>query len=936
MVKRHEVVDARLWEAGAQRWHSLHPFITLELPHITDWTIGLGSLTLPGNHPQSAALNRVRAGIPLPVSFEVNGVKWSGQITSAALKSEKGAPPVWECKIESDDKHSHRLLARDTAVSAADLTSTRLQGWLGDVTHQLVASAAQRTGLPVYVLVEGEGDPIDVEARTEDTIHDVLQDATVGSRLHLDVRMLQPGDPLPGVGEISHYSGVMERMWQEAQLEAGLWPHAETHPRIVGKAAPNPQLLLPSRSWRGEGTVNINGEVLGKPTAGICWVPFETRVTQPADYFATVDPAGVRVTTEAELRAQQDDLPGWSTHVTMWEKWDSSAPDSVLLRGAIQEGLVYRVDGTPVEFVQEIEGDMAGGMWAWRDGPRWIVADFVEFIDECDKRAPRGTAQKQTPGLLFHLHPERDRRGVVFSSTPGGGLEAWSTEHTAADAAMLIAGGQVDERVIAAAKLGTLPPSKLGVFDPNAPGVLPSGSSVPGVIERLDVDAQPLAVIEGTEVAYSSAGGKVNINQAGPFFYRERYLSLSSAGGGDPLNEITRAYVEAQGTSTMSLTPGASTSVVFGDDVTRPDGTVIPGWRPGDRVSFVDKWTRISEVISGYRITAEHGRLVSAVPILGRQETGVLFELGKRLRAAEREAAKAKLAPPRRLPEQELVAAAAAEATAAALKEAEERAAALKVLEEQAQAEREARAEEERQRQAAQIEANEQVLADLMQQKTVSLFLNHNQTSVENDYIRVTRESRTRIRWNTKSGWVGRVVYVAAFKAQDGSPGFAEGMTMAEFNVPPNSNFAMSGGDSRIGSVETTLTILPGAPKYHRPSIGSRSLPNNQWVDLAVWQVPQTTNVTVSADMVWANKTHVAKYAMEITVDGRNVTTSSSSGQAPLVGHGPRSASVAMSTREIRAGSIIRIRAWAEHANSLNRQIRDAKATISWIDKTAS
>ncbi|MFT2622273.1 hypothetical protein ACMWQU_28350, partial [Escherichia coli] len=70
-------------------------------------------------------------------------------------------------------------------VSAADMTATRLQGWLGDVTRRLVASAAQRTGLPVYILVEGEGDPIEVEARTEDTVHDVLQDATVGSRMHL-------------------------------------------------------------------------------------------------------------------------------------------------------------------------------------------------------------------------------------------------------------------------------------------------------------------------------------------------------------------------------------------------------------------------------------------------------------------------------------------------------------------------------------------------------------------------------------------------------------------------------------------------------------------------------------------------------------------------------------------------------------------------------
>lgn len=854
MIPRHERVDARLWDAGLRRWAPLLPYGGLVLPYTTDLTINKGSITFPGDHPRAVDLAKVRAGIPLPVSFAINGERWSGQITSADYQSNEGNP-VWVCELDSDHKHAHRMLSRSTAVSAADMTATRLQGWLGDVTRRLVASNAQRVGLPVYVLVEGEGDPVDLEARTEDSIYDVLQDAIAGSRMHLDMRMLLPEDDVPGDGVVEHYAGQMERAWEQHELDNGAWPHAQTHARIVGKAAPHPELMLPQHSWRGQGTIDVYGEPLLYPEAGICWAPFETLAEAPADYYTTINPEGIRVANEQELRILQDNqFMGWSQHVTMWENWQTAAQPETLspnllldsggitlggsetgtyvtldesagdkttiniagagsnhwnaytfvhsritdegyfttpgetftlsvdvradlpqdvtahfsfdvrnprhnstaasfgdtggqwvrisstitipsgdqrsrmlilfgrgsgnldvgtievrrfklergavatawtrapeevelpgtdlahLRGAVEAGLVATIDGTIFADLFDVDTYVDGDdvMFAWRDGPRWILANQQDFDVEHAKRQPRGPLQKQTPGLLFHLHGERDRRGVIFSTTPGGGLEAWSVKHIAPDAAMIVAGGQVDERTLAAIRDGATPPSALGVYTPEeAAGVLPSGSVVPGTIDRLDVDAQPLASIDGTEVSYSSAGGKVDLAVVGPFFYREKYLSLTSSGGGDPLHDITKSWTEAQGTTSMSLTPGHSTSVVFGDDVTRDDGTIIPGWRPGDRISFVDKWTRISEVVSGYRVEAENGKLISVVPILGRQERGVYADLANRLRDAERRATKAQLAPPRRLPEQELIAAAAAEATAVALVEEAARRAAI-------------------------------------------------------------------------------------------------------------------------------------------------------------------------------------------------------------------------------------------------------------------
>lgn len=697
MVPRHMKVDARLWDAGLTRWRPLLPFLKWEATSTTDWAIDLGTLTLSGDHPVSSRLANIRSN-PAPVSFTVNGVAWWGQITSAKQVAESGKPSVWECRVESDHKHFHRLLARDKNVSAADMSGTLLQGFVGEVAETLIAGAAQRTGLPTYILVEGDGDPMEVEARTEHTIFDLLQDATVGSRQHVNVGMLMPGDELPGEGPVSHYSGLVERRWEDTQLAAGEWPHADTHPRIVGKAAPTPYLLMPPRSWRGKGMIGSLGTTLEFPVDGICWQPFATSQDVVHDYFTAADPETVRVANEAELRLMQDELPGWSHHVTQWNNWGVDHPDSVLMAEAVAAGLVVTIGGVLVDSMEAAVHYVGGAqMWAWRNESQWVIANPTDFMAERERRLPRGVEQKQTPGVFVHMHGERDRRGVVFSSTPGGGLVGWSTESSAPDGAMLVAGGQLDERLISAARAGVLPPSALGSFTPEeAAGVLPSGSVVPGAVEVVDVDVQPLATIDNTDVSYVSTSGRVDVSRVGPFFYREKFLSFS---GSDAFHTVTRAWSEAQGSTTMTLTPGDSSSVVFGDDVVLPDGVVVPGWRPGDRVSFVDRFTRISEVIGGYRLVAEAGRVVSVAPILGRRETGVMADLAARLHEARRQSQAAQLSAPQRLPEQELIAAAAKEAADAMIAEALAREEALRLEQEariqMVQAEEEARAQAE-------------------------------------------------------------------------------------------------------------------------------------------------------------------------------------------------------------------------------------------------
>lgn len=900
-IPRHERINAQLWDEGARRWRSLHPFLTLDMPYLTDWTINLAQLTLPGDHPQASALGRVRAGVPLPVRFGVNGVVWTGQITTATLTSEHGQPPTWECKIESDHKHGHRMLGRDSTVSAADLTSTRLRGWLGEVTHSLVAGAAQRTGLPTYVLVEGEGDPIEVEVRTEDTLHDVLQDATVGSRMHLDVRMLLPEDTLPGEGEVSHYAGVVERQWEEAELAAGAWPHAVTHERLVGKAAPATQTYLPPRSWRGTGLVGPDGDVLQAPVEGVCWRPFETTVDTPPDYYTQIPPEGVRVSTVEAIRVGQDERPGWSCHVTHWAAWTPEHPDSGLLAEATEAGVVVRRDGTVMTTPQEVAAYIGGGpMWAWRDGPRWVVADRVDFAIESQRRAPRGAAQRQTPGLLVHLHPERDRRGVVFSSTPGGGLEAWSTSHTGPDAAMIIGGGQVDERVLAAAKAGILPPAAYGAYTPaEAAGVLPGGATVPDAVERVDVEAQPLAAIEGTAVSYSTAGGRVDLAKVGPFFYRERYLSLSSSGAGDPLHEITKTWVEAQGTSTMSLTPGASSSVVFGDDVRRKDDTIIPGWRPGDRVSFVDQWTRISEVIAGYRVTAEHGRLVSAVPVLGRQETGVMAELGRRLRDAERRASKAQLAAPQRLPEAELIAAAAKQAADAMLAEQRDREAALEAeriaREEAAEAERVAREEAREAEEIARWEESTATQTELSAAlATVGrTYFGHSRTTRNDASEPFFRHSSTgdAVTFTAKGDWIGHVYWVSQV---------GQAVEVLESAIP---NSAGSRSFTTPGRALLIYHVSPGRMVSLSGSAPSRVVQQSTWPTVGSWTAPAgTRRAMFQLQARFQSLTYLNTVGMRVRIGTRELGVRNYGKLAPLIGASSSTVTLNVPMKDIRAG----------------------------------
>jgi len=647
---RHEQIDARVWDAFMSRWWPLAPWQELNLQGRADWSVDTGSLTLSADHPQLPRLRQCRH-VPVPVTFTINGVHWDGYVESVETGQNEDGTQYAQVNLWSEHKHFHRMLARSTVASAADSSSETITSHIGELTHRLVSRGAVRTGLPTYVLVESDGDPVEVEVRTEDYVADILDEPLAGSDSFVEVRKLLPGQEVPGAGTVRFYTGVMERQWMRHELGKGRWPNAKTSPRIFGDSLAVESPAMPENSWNGDGRIRF-GQLAAEDTAGICWIPFETVVDRPLGYYETVDSADVFVVSRAEVR----DLVGAQAHrphfVTEWKRGTFTEGRVGKLKACAAAGLLRKTSGEKLSYKAALSYIGGGAAYAWKEGVEWVLSNPADFAEDNKRYEAEGKNQKQTPGTFVWQHQGRDRRGVVFSSAPGGGLRKWSTTETGPDGAMLIGGGQMDAQTIAALESGILQPKgTVGTVDAeSAAAYLPGSAGFPSEVEQLDIDVQPHATIDGTEVSFSKAGGRVDIAQAGPFFLREKYMNLSSTGGTNPTAEIAREWARSQGTTSMSLAPGHHETVVFGDDIRLPDGRVVPGWKPGDRVSFVDKTTRVSEVIMGYSLKSSANDALSVEPILGREVNGVLASLERKIKAQEKAGRKALLAPPRKLP----------------------------------------------------------------------------------------------------------------------------------------------------------------------------------------------------------------------------------------------------------------------------------------------
>ena len=643
MVARHEVLNIQAWNSDASAAIALTPFMSVDVSARADLSIDTLSIVISDKHP-AVPLLRTHRNVPVIVSFEVNGVELSGLVTS--LKQTKDGEAT--VTVSGDSKHAARMLARARSSSAIDGAVAQVEAPVGDLAAQMIGEAAQRTGLPVYILQEHVGDLVQVEIGSEDTIADVLAPVLEASDTFIDMRMLFPGDKLPGEGDILRVQGRTEFKWEQDRLAAGAWPQAKPHERLKRAAIMPPTAPMPHLSWAGWAEMGDDGSSIDK-TRGVCWMPFDIG-QHDRGYWQKNDSHGVRVATVEQLAEARK--AGWFEHVTRWSAGTFGASNDDALRQAAEAELVVKTDGSKISSVAEALSYIGGSAaYAWFDGIYWVLADEADYQAEDAARNPSVT-QLQTPGVLVHIHAGRDRRNeVLFSATDGGGLEDWQTTTTSPEAAMIHATTQLSQSTLEALQAGSV------ALDPVAGTLTPGEASqyvgeLPETVTAIDVNASPFATVAGTDISRHHLGGAVNINAAGAFFYREMTTSTSS-NSVNPVAEIGRAYQEAQGSTSIELTPGFTQSSVFGDDVVI-DGRVIPGWKPGDRVSFTEGITRISEVVAGFELHAAWDTPLRVTPVLSRADNGVLDTLARRLQQAERDAANALQQNPQRVPKDEV------------------------------------------------------------------------------------------------------------------------------------------------------------------------------------------------------------------------------------------------------------------------------------------
>ena len=924
LVKRHEQIDARVWNQFFGTWWPLAPWSELSVTYRADLGVDQGTVTVPYSHPCASIFRQVRDGVPAPISIEVNGVFISGQITTAQAERAEETQ-VWRLTMQTDAKHAHSMMARPMVQSAADNAETQLRGFLGPMARQLIGLASSRTGLPTYVCVDGEGDPVDLVARTEDTVADVLADAVAGSDLFVDVRVLLPGQELPGGNTIERFAGPVERQWENAALDAGLWPHAEHHERLVD-VAEGPNGVIPPFSWHGVASVNHVGEPLEEPIEGYVWVPFATQAPYiGSEYYNPDRPKldGSRVITDAALDSHSEKFPGWASFVTEWKPGAVFAEvrENQPLHEAAKVGLLKLPDGTKlpaswselgpllVDYVGLNDYDFTTpGVFAWRDGATWVLANSADMEVEKAKRAAN-VNQRQTPGVLFHFYPERDRRGIIFSSVPGGGLKSWSATYTAPEGAMLIAAARLDEWTMNQMGLGTLPEQAVTGEQSATPVDASTMKNIPATVDQIDVDVQPQARLEGSDIAYHAAGGRVDIGKAGPFFYREKYLNLGNSGTINPVQQMAQEWSRAQGSTTVQLTPSGRGNAVFGDDIVGDDGRRIPGWRHGDRVSFVDGDTRISEVIVGWTLTANAGEPLEVSPILGREDNGVLAQLGERIRGAEREAGKTAISPPRRISPTQF-SDSARESTG------------IDQLSEEV---------------ATQVNSLENTVLELHKrlqeiQAEIVYVVSLNGNETRGDFTTITTSSQFKL--VVDGNWVGQVVATIDFgRTMTGdTPG---GIEVYTWDVGAQREFTVSKrGVDTVKYVRLDWNVNAGTVIPDDKPIRSFMVDRSAWHVLHTVTAPDDAECVLSMRTGWHRATFDNKYGIRVQLNGSliaQVEPHSGLGPRLIYGGGYRTQSITQRTITVTKDDVVTMEAWSGAHGTDQRTIRDADLKVSWI-----
>src|SRR5699024_1745045 len=162
-------------------------------------------------------------------------------------------------------------------------------------------------------------------------------------------------------------------------------------------------------------------------------------------------------------------------------------------------------------------------------------------------------------------------------------------------------------------------------------------------------------------------------------------------------------------------------------------------------------------------------------------------------------------------------------------------------------------------------EANMQAISTLQSGRYISLWLDLEFQSAENEYMRMywsRRSGSDVVNWTVKRGWVGAFQMIGGTKIDKGP--FNESVYMRELHAPnPRYSYFES---SSIGSVLCTISVKPGKAKTAHLPISNQTI-GRSWQTLKSWTVPQATEVTASAKLTFANKSRIADYGLRILLD---------------------------------------------------------------------
>lgn len=631
MVKMDYMV--RIWDQFYTEWKPLSDIVSIKLSKTGGWDVDTGTIVLPGDHRLSEAIQYSRIA-PVPITWDMNGERWSGQITEA-VRRRSGSEWTWTLTVSSDKKHFHRMLAK----SPESLTLIDQQKKpLAEVMERCIIDGSYRTGLPVYLKTETQGPNVEIDISNDDYVAPIFADDVDSSDTYVDVTLLHTEDDW-GDGNFKKISPQKTEEWFEAMVKQGWWPTSVFDNRNVRTPYPSISPELPQGWFYGKGNLDFEG----KPYKGddvdiVSWNPFEVnRIKNSRDsskYYTSSDSRVYGATRTATVRkltelANTEDQRLIGAFITRW------APGTFTketLRNTIfaaaKFGKVRLADGRTVfeSMVDDVFNYVGGDEWgyAWESGDSWIIADQWDFEALIRKiKAEYDKPKLRTPGILVRYYPGRDRREVVFSSSDGGGLSNWEASIKAPDGASLVMGTQNDQatantiRDMSDGELQTFGRSRVEIDQLSMPPAAIEAAKLRG--DSITVTNDPTNLVHDSRKTVNSFGMNVDLTAVGPFYYRERYMSASGGWNVQMASRMESEWSASQGGTSISLTVSEGTRYVLGDDIQLPDGRNILGWRIGDRVTFVDEGIQISDIINGWEFEDSASGGMKITPLIGKR-----------------------------------------------------------------------------------------------------------------------------------------------------------------------------------------------------------------------------------------------------------------------------------------------------------------------------